>query len=51
MIAHLTVAHRITLALAATIVVLVAFPAAGMAACANPIACENELAGDARSAW
>ena len=51
MIAHLTVAHRITLALAATILVLVAFPAAGMAACANPVACENEKPGAAPSVW
>src|SRR4029079_3909591 len=28
-----------------------AFPAAGMAACANPVACENEKAGSAPSAW
>src|SRR3954465_5296468 len=45
------VATRLTLALGATILLLVAFPAAGMAACANPVACENEKAGSAPSAW
>jgi hypothetical protein len=47
----MTSASRITLALAAAILVLVAFPAAGMAACSNPVACENEKAGSAPSAW
>src|SRR5512132_4202997 len=45
------VATRLTLALAATILLLAAFPAAGLAACANPVACENEKAGSAPSAW
>ena len=45
------VSTRLTLALAATILLLAAFPAAGMAACANPVACENEKAGSAPSAW
>src|SRR4051794_27097377 len=45
------VATRLTLALGATILLLVAFPAAGMAACANPVACENEKAGSAPSSW
>jgi hypothetical protein len=47
----MTSASRIALALAAAILVLVAFPAAGMAACSNPVACENEKAGSAPSAW
>jgi hypothetical protein len=45
------VSTRLTLALAATTLMLAAFPAAGMAACANPVACENEKAGSAPSAW
>ena len=45
------VASRLTLALVATILLLAAFPAAGMAACANPVACENEKPGSAPSAW
>jgi N,N-dimethylformamidase beta subunit-like, C-terminal/Domain of unknown function (DUF4082)/Concanavalin A-like lectin/glucanases superfamily/Fibronectin type III domain/Viral BACON domain/Bacterial Ig domain len=45
------VASRLTLALVATILVLAAFPAAGMAACANPVACENEKPGSSPSAW
>ena len=45
------VSTRLTLALAATTLLLAAFPAAGMAACANPVACENEKAGSAPSAW
>ena len=45
------VSSRLTLALAATTVLLAAFPAASMAACANPVACENEKAGSAPSAW
>src|SRR3954447_6868828 len=42
---------RLTLALAATILLLAVHPAAGMAACANPVACENEKPGSAPSAW
>ena len=45
------VSSRLTLALAATTLLLAAFPAASMAACANPVACENEKAGSAPSAW
>src|ERR1700710_2834134 len=45
------VSTRLTLALAATTLLLAASPAAGMAACANPVACENEKAGSAPSAW
>ena len=45
------VSSRLALALAATTLLLAAFPAAGMAACANPVACENEKAGSAPSAW
>ena len=45
------VSTRLTLALAAATLLLAAFPAAGMAACANPVACENEKAGSAPSAW
>jgi hypothetical protein len=49
MIAQVT--SRLTLALVATILALAAFPAASMAACANPVACENEKAGSAPSSW
>ncbi len=42
---------RITLALAATLLVLAAHPAAGLAACANPVACENEKPGTAPNVW
>src|SRR6185436_9153814 len=45
------VSTRLTLALAAATLMLAAFPAAGMAACANPVACENEKAGSAPSTW
>ena len=45
------VSSRLALALAATTLLLAAFPAAGLAACANPVACENEKAGPAPSAW
>jgi hypothetical protein len=47
----MTPASRLTLALAATILLLAVWPAAGMAACANPVACENEKPGSAPSAW
>ena len=43
--------RRLTLALAATLLVLAAHPAAGLAACANPVACENEKPGTAPSVW
>src|SRR6478736_4817978 len=39
------------LALVATLVVLAAHPAAGLAACANPVACENEKPGSAPGSW
>src|SRR4051795_6200206 len=45
------VPSRLALALVTTILLLAAFPAAGMAACANPVACENEKPGSAPSAW
>ena len=45
------VPSRLALALVTTILLLAAFPAAGMAACANPVACENEKAGSAPSSW
>ena len=44
-------ASRLTLALAATLVVLAAYPAAGLAACSNPVACENEKPGSSPSSW
>ena len=44
-------ATRLTLALAATILLLAAHPAPGMAACSNPVACENAKTGSAPSAW
>jgi Domain of unknown function (DUF4082)/Concanavalin A-like lectin/glucanases superfamily/Fibronectin type III domain/Viral BACON domain/Bacterial Ig domain len=47
----MTSTSRLTLALAATILLLAIWPAAGMAACANPVACENEKPGSAPSAW
>ena len=43
--------RRLTLAFAATLLVLAAHPAAGLAACANPVACENEKPGTAPSVW
>ena len=43
--------RRLTLAFTATLLVLAAHPAAGLAACANPVACENEKAGTAPSVW
>src|SRR5690349_18722205 len=39
------------IALALAVAVLAVFPAAGLAACANPVACENALPGSAPSAW
>ena len=42
---------RLVLALAVTLVLLAAYPATGLAACANPVACENEKAGSAPGAW
>jgi hypothetical protein len=42
---------RFLLAFAATTLVLGALPAASFAACANPVACENALAGSAPSTW
>src|SRR5690242_5069913 len=45
------VSTRLALALAATTLLLAVFPAAGLAACANPVACENALPGSAPSAW
>ena len=47
----MTTASRLTLALAATIVLLAVCPAAGMAACANPVACENAKPGSPPSDW
>jgi hypothetical protein len=47
----MTPAYRLTLALVATIVLFALHPAAGLAACANPVACENEKPGSAPSAW
>ena len=44
-------ASRLGLALVAVSLVLAAHPAAGLAACANPVACENEKPGTAPSAW
>src|SRR4051812_16709882 len=45
------VRSRILLASAAAIVALCALPAASLAACANPVACENALPGSAPSSW
>src|SRR4051794_3575657 len=42
---------RLLIALAAAAVVLALHPAAGLAACANPVACENAKPGSAPSAW
>ena len=42
---------RLTLALTAMLLVLAAHPSAGLAACANPVACENEKPGTAPGAW
>jgi hypothetical protein len=47
----MTPASRLSLALAATILLLVAYPSAGLAACANPVACENAKPGSAPSTW
>jgi hypothetical protein len=46
-----TVTRRLILAFAATCVAIAAHPAAGLAACANPVACENEKTGSPPSAW
>ncbi|HEY4096235.1 MAG TPA: N,N-dimethylformamidase beta subunit family domain-containing protein, partial [Baekduia sp.] len=43
--------HKMLLAFAAAVVVLAVLPAAGLAACANPVACENEKPGSAPSTW
>ena len=43
--------RQVPVALAAAVALLVVFPPAGLAACANPVACENALAGSAPSAW
>jgi hypothetical protein len=47
----MTSASRLTLALVATILLLAAHPAAGLAACENPVACENAKPGSAPSTW
>jgi hypothetical protein len=47
----MTPASRLTLALAATILLFAALPAVGLAACSNPVACENEKPGSAPSSW
>lgn len=47
----MTPASRLSLALAATILLLVAYPSAGLAACANPVACENAKPGSAPNTW
>jgi hypothetical protein len=39
------------LAFEAAVVVLGVLPASGLAACANPVACENEKPGSAPSTW
>ena len=48
---HVPSLRRLTLAFTATLLVLAAHPAAGLAACANPVACENEKPGTAPSVW
>src|SRR5919198_37740 len=42
---------RLLLAFAATIAALCAVPATSLAACANPVACENALPGTPPSQW
>src|SRR3954464_1628415 len=44
-------AVRLMLAFATVVVALALHPALGLAACANPVACENEKPGSAPSAW
>ena len=44
-------ASRLGLALVAVSLLFAAHPAAGLAACGNPVACENEKPGTAPSAW
>jgi Domain of unknown function (DUF4082)/Concanavalin A-like lectin/glucanases superfamily/Fibronectin type III domain/Viral BACON domain/Bacterial Ig domain len=48
---RMTSASRLTLALVVMTLLFAWHPAAGMAACANPVACENEKPGSAPSAW
>ena len=43
--------RRIVLALVATTLLIAAHPAAGFAACANPVACENAKTGSQPSTW
>jgi hypothetical protein len=43
--------RRLVLALAATLVLLASYPASGLAACANPVACENEKPGSSPGTW
>ena len=43
--------RRVPLALALAIVALAALPAAGLAACTNPVACENEKPGSPPATW
>jgi hypothetical protein len=43
--------HQLPMAITAAILVLAALPAAGYAACANPVACENAKPGSPPSAW
>jgi hypothetical protein len=42
---------RLALALTAALLVFAAAPAAGLAACTNPVACENEKPGAAPNTW
>jgi Domain of unknown function (DUF4082)/Concanavalin A-like lectin/glucanases superfamily/Fibronectin type III domain/Bacterial Ig domain/Viral BACON domain len=47
----LTLAARLTVAVMAALVFLAAHAATGLAACSNPVACENAKTGSAPSSW
>jgi hypothetical protein len=48
---HGRASRRLAGLFAAAVLLLLAQPAAGLAACGNPVACENEKPGSAPSAW
>src|SRR3954447_9123250 len=48
---HGRASRRLPGLFAAAVLLLLAYPAGGLAACANPVACENEKPGSAPSAW